>query len=156
MAKEIERKFLVNNTAYQTLSKPVYFHQGYMSTDPARSVRVRIEGDTAKLTIKGKTKGFTRDEFEYNIPTDEALYMLQHLCLQPTIEKYRYKIQIDQLTWEVDEFLGLNQGLVMAEVELPTEDCPFIKPLWVGTEVTGDTAYYNMSLVNSPFKNWNK
>ena len=156
MAKEIERKFLVISSAYQSLSKPIYFHQGYMSTDPARSVRVRIEGDTAKITIKGKTKGFTRDEFEYTIPADEAQYMLQHLCLQPTIEKYRYKIQIDDLLWEVDEFVGVNEGLIMAEVELATEDSPFTKPHWIGTEVTGDTAYYNMSLVNNPFKNWNK
>ena len=156
MSKEIERKFLVNSSIYKEMVSPEFYNQGYISTERGRTVRVRIQGETARLTIKGPSQGIMRDEFEYVIPTDEARYMLEHLCIQPTISKYRYKIPYKGFIWEVDEFLGDNQGLVVAEIELPSPDTSFEKPEWIGKEVSGDTRYFNSFLVRNPYKNWLK
>ncbi len=156
MAKEIERKFLVIDDTFKQGADKAYFHQGYLSVEPSRSVRIRIEGNIGKLTIKGLSKGFTRDEFEYEIPFEEAKYMLENMCMQPTIEKTRYKVMVGEYLWEIDEFRGDNAGLVMAEVELPSEDATFANPSWLGEEVTGDIKYYNASLTKYPYNQWSK
>ncbi|NTV84819.1 MAG: CYTH domain-containing protein [Bacteroidales bacterium] len=154
MPKEIERKFLVKSNLYKSLGKRDYLHQGFLSTEKERVVRIRIKGEKAWITIKGISSGATRAEFEYEIPKEDAQYMLENLCIRPTIEKYRYKINIEGFTWEVDEFLGENEGLVVAEIELEAEDQEFPAPEWIGEEVTGDPRYYNANLVSNPFKNW--
>jgi len=154
MAQEIERKFLVKNDSYKSLGKGEYLHQGFLSTDKERVVRIRIKGEKAWLTVKGINIGATRAEYEYEIPKDDAEYMLDHLCLQPTIEKHRYLVEHAGFTWEVDEFHGENQGLVVAEIELPSEDTPFDLPAWVGEEVTGVARYYNANLVQRPYRLW--
>ena len=115
---------------------------------------MRIEDDKAMLTIKGRTVGATRGEWEYPIPLEDAQVFLDSLCERPIIEKYRYRIPYQGLTWEVDEFLGDNAGLVVAEVELKREDQLFAKPEWVGEEVTHDTRYFNASLLRHPYSRW--
>jgi adenylate cyclase len=129
--------------------------QGYLSSDPARTVRVRIEGAHGTITIKGKSTAATRGEWEYPIPADEAAELLDTLCQQPLIEKYRRRIDYRGHTWEVDEFLGANAGLVVAEIELGHETDAFDKPDWIGAEVTGDPRYYNSSLIRQPYSLWN-
>jgi adenylate cyclase len=156
MPEEIERKFLVSDNAYRISAEPLYIHQGFLSTDKDRVVRIRIAGDEAFLTIKGITQGISRAEFEYRIPVADAESMLKHLCLKPTIEKYRFKIDFKGNTWEVDEFLGENEGLVIAEIELKHEGQEFTKPAWVGEEVSHDLRYYNANLVKHPYKYWQK
>lgn len=152
MAVEIERKFLVTGDAWRSAS-PTYFSQGYLNSDKARTVRVRIAGTAAFLTVKGLSKGASRAEFEYPIPLADARQLLE-LCEQPLIKKYRHEIHYAGFLWEVDEFLGENHGLVVAEIELPTEYTEFAKPDWLGTEVTGDVRYFNSSLVQMPFSRW--
>ena len=154
MGIEIERKFLVVNNDWRLISTGVLYRQGYLSTDKERTVRVRIAGDTGFLTIKGLTENSQRAEFEYAIPFDDAKWMLDRLCKQPLIEKMRFKIEYKGLIWEVDEFLGENQGLVLAEVELPTPDQEIALPDWIGEDVTEIEAYYNANLVINPFRNW--
>jgi len=154
MGVEIERKFLLASDAWRTLGQPVLLRQGYLSSDPARTVRVRIEGDQATLTIKGRSQGATRGEWEYPIPLAEATELLERLCQQPLIEKYRRRIPVAGHVWEVDEFLGANQGLVVAEIELNAEDDAFDKPDWIGAEVTHDKRYFNSSLIALPFSAW--
>ncbi|BDC98331.1 CYTH domain-containing protein [Persicobacter psychrovividus] len=154
MGKEIERKFLVDTDAYKSLAEGVYYHQGYLCAEAERTVRVRIAGDTAFMTVKGPTVGASRPEFEYEIPFEEAEEILNDLCLRPTIEKHRYKLPWAGFLWEIDEFHGDNKGLVVAEIELPAEDTEFEKPNWIGAEVTGDPKYYNASLISYPFKDW--
>lgn len=155
MAKEIERKFLVKNDIYKTLAAGTYYHQGYVPTVNGMTVRVRIAGDKAFITMKDHAVGYTRHEFEYPIPVEDAKQMLELMCSKPQIEKYRYKIPTtSHLCWEVDEFLGDNAGLVVAEIELPTEETPFDIPEWIGEEVTGDKRYYNSHLCNNPYKDW--
>ena len=154
MATEIERKFLVSSDEYKKLALPVYYRQGYLSASPTCVVRVRVAGEKAYLTIKGKTKGLTRDEFEYNIPVDEANEMLSKMALTNIIEKNRYIIKYVGNNWEVDEFLGDNAGLIVAEIELESEDAPFDKPAWVGKEVSDDGRYFNSGLSQNPYKNW--
>lgn len=154
MGTEIERKFLVRGDAWKTLGKGMRMRQGYLSTDPERVVRVRIEGDAATLTIKGRSIGATRGEWEYPIPLTDAEEMLTQLCLRPLIEKIRYRIEQDAMLWEVDEFLGDNAGLVVAEIELTSEDQAFVKPQWVGDEVTDDARYYNANLLRHPYSAW--
>lgn len=154
MGVEIERKFLLVGDAWRALGTPSLMRQGYLSADPARTVRVRIEGGRATLTIKGKSAGATRAEFEYDIPVDEAAQLLDHLCERPLIEKYRRRIEVDGHTWEVDEFLGDNAGLAVAEIELASEQEAFTKPGWAGAEVTGDPRYYNSSLIRFPYSQW--
>lgn len=154
MGLEIERKFLVQGDAWKTLGEPVFFRQGYLSSQKERTVRVRIEGDRAVITIKGKSVGAVRGEWEYPIPVQDAAELLDGLCEQPLIEKYRRKIAVGAHVWEVDEFLGANAGLVVAEIELRAEDEAFDKPEWVADEVTDDARYYNSNLVRHPFSNW--
>ncbi|WP_039912612.1 CYTH domain-containing protein [Cellvibrio mixtus] len=152
MAIEIERKFLVHGDAWRD-APAVYYSQGYLSRAKERTVRVRIAGEAAFLTIKGISTGATRAEFEYPIPVWDARELLA-MCEQPLIEKYRRKIPYEGFIWEVDEFLGENTGLVIAEIELTAEDAVFNKPVWVGVEVTSDTRYYNSSLAAHPFSRW--
>ena len=154
MGVEIERKFLVQGEAWKALADPVFFRQGYLSSHHERTVRVRIEGDRAVMTIKGKNVGATRGEWEYPIPVQDAAELLDGLCEQPLIEKYRRKIAVGAHVWEVDEFLGANAGLVVAEIELAAEDETFDLPEWVGDEVTGDARYYNSNLIRHPFSDW--
>jgi adenylate cyclase len=154
MPLEIERKFLVKSTGYRQLGKYLQIHQGFLSTEKERVVRVRIMGKQAFLTIKGISKGISRAEYEYKIPVADAKYMLENLCIKPTINKYRYKVNIEGFTWEIDEFLGENEGLVIAEIELKAAGQQFPKPEWIGEEVTEDVRYYNANLVKNPFKSW--
>ena len=154
MGKEIERKFLVKNSDYKYLAKPELYVQGYISNDPERTVRVRIQGKNARLTIKGKNKGITRDEFEYNIPVEEARILLNNFCLENIVEKYRYVISFEGHIWEVDEFLGDNEGLVIAEIELKEEKERFQIPEWIGEEVSGDPRYFNSNISKIPYREW--
>lgn len=154
MAKEIERKFLVRGDAWRTLAKGTVYRQGYLNRDKERTVRIRIADARAFLTIKGITIGATRAEYEYEIPFPDGKDMLDSLAEKPLIEKRRYKIRSGNLTWEVDEFLGDNAGLIIAEVELTSEDQSLEKPSWVGEEVTEDPRYYNANLVKKPFTRW--
>ena len=154
MAKEIERKFLVKGDAWRALAKGTTYRQGYLNSAKERTVRVRTAEDKAFLTIKGLTLGATRAEYEYAIPFDEGKAMLDALAEKPLIEKKRYKIPAGGLTWEIDEFLGDNAGLIVAEVELKSEDQAFDRPAWLGDEVTGDTRYYNANLIKKPFTRW--
>lgn len=152
MGTEIERKFLVIGDEWKQ-AEPVYFCQGYLSLDKQRTVRVRIAGDAGALTIKGVTAGATRAEFEYAIPRADAEELIQ-MCVGPLIEKYRRTIRQGQLLWEVDEFLGDNRGLVVAEVELESENQTFDLPAWVSREVTDDPRYYNSNLSVMPYQRW--
>lgn len=154
MPKEIERKFLVANEGWQGEAEGVPFRQGYLSTDPERSVRVRIEGERANIAIKGKSVGPVRAEFEYEIPLTEATEMLDTLCKRPLIEKQRYTFFFGAHRWEIDVFAGDNAGLVVAEVELQDEHEAFEKPDWAGQEVTEDPRYFNVNLVDRPYRDW--
>lgn len=154
MSVEIERKFLVYGEEWKSLGKPVLLRQGYLSSTPERVVRVRIEGDDAMLTIKGRNVGAIRSEWEYPIPFGDAAALLDQLCERPLIEKYRYRIEYHGFTWEIDEFLGENVGLVVAEIELQSEQQQFDKPDWIGDEVTHDTRYFNANLIRYPYRNW--
>ena len=154
MAKEIERKFLVQGDAWRTLAEGCYYCQGYIPTQGKQTVRARIIDDRGYLTLKGPAQGISRPEFEYEIPKADAQAILTELCQQPLIEKHRYKVPMGAVVWEVDEFLGENQGLVVAEVELSHVDQKIERPPWIGTEVTGDPRYYNANLVKYPFKDW--
>lgn len=154
MGKEIERKYLVKSTDWKALAKSTNCCQGYLSTDKERTVRVRIIDKKGYLTVKGVSIGATRLEYEYEIPAEDAEAMLDYLCEKPLIEKRRYKIEFAGQTWEVDEFLGDNEGLVIAEVELESEDQKIKLPDWVGKEVTGDPKYFNSNLIKKPFKKW--
>ena len=153
MGVEIERKFLLSGDGWRTLGTAVPMRQGYLSSDKARVVRVRIEGDHACITIKGKSSGATRGEWEYAVPVADAEELLA-LCEQPLVEKVRRRIDYQGHTWEVDEFFGVNQGLVVAEIELGAEDEAFARPAWIGEEVTDDPRYYNSSLVKKPYSAW--
>lgn len=154
MGVEIERKFLLAGDGWRKLGEPVLLRQGYLSSNPDRTVRVRIEGATGTLTIKGRSVGATRSEWEYEIPLDEAGELLDRLCEQPVIQKHRRRIAFGAHIWEIDEFLGANQGLVVAEVELEFEEQQFDKPEWIGEEVTHDRRYFNSSLISQPFSAW--
>lgn len=152
MGTEIERKFLVRGSGWQT-DAPQRIVQGYLNRDKARTVRVRIAGAEAFLTIKGVTTGATRAEFEYPIPLADAEALLA-LCDGPLIDKLRHRVAHGGLLWEIDQFLGDNAGLVVAEVELASEDQTVALPPWVADEVTGDRRYYNSSLATQPFFQW--
>ncbi len=154
MAKEIERKFLVTGEEWRAMAQGTRYRQGYLSTVKERTVRVRTIDDKGFLTVKGVSVGATRSEYEYEIPAADADEMLDDLCEKPIIEKNRYKIPIGDVTWEVDEFLGVNDGLIVAEVELRSEDQSFPKPDWIGDEVTGDPRYFNANLIARPFSTW--
>lgn len=154
MGVEIERKFLVASDDWRTLGAPVLLRQGYLCAEPERTVRVRIEGAKGVLTIKSKSVGASRGEWEYPVPLEEATELLDRLCQRPLVEKYRRRIVHAGFTWEVDEFLGDNAGLVVAEIELPSEDAQFDRPGWIGQEVTDDKRYYNSNLIRSPYSTW--
>jgi CYTH domain-containing protein len=153
MAKEIERKFLVMGGSWRQ-ARGVVYCQGYLNTDQRRTVRIRTIGQKGYLTIKGETVRAPRWKFEYEIPVEEARQMLSDLCERPIIHKTRYKIEHEGLTWEIDEFAEENRGLILAEVALPTEDHPFVKPEWIGSEVTSDPRYFNANLVQHPYNEW--
>lgn len=153
MGIEIERKFLPASDAWRGLGQPTLMRQGYLAADPVRTVRVRIEGERAVITVKGKSTGASRGEWEYEIPVPDAAELLA-LCEQPLVEKTRHRIEHQGHTWEVDEFQGENAGLVVAEIELGAEDEAFDKPAWIGREVTGDPRYYNSSLMRLPYSRW--
>jgi adenylate cyclase len=154
MATEIERKFVPKNNRWKQGAKGVRYRQGYLSTEKGRTVRARTVADKGFLTVKGKTVGASRLEYEYEIPLREANEMLDYLCQRPIIEKTRYKIPHAGLIWEVDDFEGENAGLVIAEVELQSEDQTVELPDWVGEEVTDDPRYYNANLIANPYQNW--
>lgn len=154
MHQEIERKFLLANDDWRGLAQGLRIRQGYLSLDPERTVRVRLAGDKAWLTIKGKSSGASRLEFNTPLDPAEAEVLLDKLALRPLIEKIRYVIPHKAHSWEVDEFFGDNKGLVLAEVELNREDEAVALPAWVGKEVTEDARYYNASLVKRPFSAW--
>ncbi|OWW18170.1 CYTH domain-containing protein [Noviherbaspirillum denitrificans] len=154
MGVEIERKFLVCGDGWKALGQGVQLRQGYLSSVPERTVRVRIEGESAMLTIKGISSGATRSEWEYPIPLADAEAFLNTLCERPLIEKKRYRIPFEGMVWEVDEFFGENAGLVVAEIELAAEDQPFSRPDWIGEEVTHDRHYFNSSLIRNPYSTW--
>ena len=153
MSLEIERKFLVKENDWRNGQGTMY-RQGYLNSDENRNVRVRVIDDKGYLTVKGISKGATRVEYEYEIPKAEAGAMLDNLCEKPLITKKRYTIELKGFVWEVDEFLGENQGLIIAELELESEDQVFIKPEWIGEEVTGDPKYFNSNLIHRPYSKW--
>jgi adenylate cyclase len=153
MALEIERKFILKEGAWRN-EKGNMYRQGYLNSAKERTVRVRIVDHKGYLTVKGILRGAVRMEYEYEIPVTEAKAMLDNLCEKPLIEKMRYKIALNGLVWELDEFFGENQGLLMAEVELESEDQAFAKPEWIGVEVTDDPKYYNANLIHNPYSKW--
>lgn len=154
MGLEIEKKFLVKDDSWKQQAVGVNYRQGYLSSNPERTVRVRTLENKAYLTIKGISKGATRPEYEYEIPYREAVELLNELCEKPIIEKTRYKISFKGLLWEIDEFAGENRGLLMAEVELSSEEQSIELPPWIGQEVTTDKRYYNSNLIKHPFSKW--
>jgi len=156
MADEIERKFLVEQPDWQSdadVVDAVDIDQGYLCADKARSVRVRLSDSRAKLTVKGPTKGITRQEFEYDVPVDEARALLD-LCGGLRVAKRRYNVRYAGKDWEVDVFSGANEGLIVAEIELEHAGEAFEKPPWLGKEVSEDTRYYNSNLAQAPFHKW--
>lgn len=152
MGVEIERKFLVCGDGWR-VGTGERLVQGYLNRDKARTVRVRLAGAQAFLTIKGVSVGATRAEFEYPIPLDDAQALLA-LCDGPVIDKTRYRVPVGGQVWEVDVFAGENAGLVVAELELPHEDAPFERPAWLGAEVTHDARYFNSNLATQPYRRW--
>jgi len=156
MAREIERKFLVKNVSWKNGRQGLLCRQGYLVTAEDITVRVRVLGDQGFLTIKGRTEGISRDEFEYRIPVTDAEAMLGGMSRGGTVEKIRYHVEVNGFLWDVDEFLGENIGLVLAEVELEAEDQQLEFPDWLGQEVTGEVRYYNAYLAGNPFSAWKK
>lgn len=146
MALEIEHKYLVRDDSFKPISlSSVRIVQGYLSRDPERTVRIRLKGDSGFVTVKGITQGATRLEFEYEIPSEDAMQLLS-LCIPPVIDKTRWIVPYDGKKWEVDEFHGHREGLVTAEIELSSESEPYSIPPFIGENVTGNPAYYNSSL----------
>ena len=150
---EIERKFLINTDLWKPKGNGTKIKQGYLSVDPERVVRVRIAGEKAFLTIKGKLSGIVRTELEYKIPKNEAEVLLK-MCLNFPIEKTRFKERSGNVTWEIDVFEGGNKGLIVAEVELRAENQSVDLPEWIGDEVSADIRYYNSCLSENPFTKW--
>jgi CYTH domain-containing protein len=156
MGIEIERKFLLSNDDWKALAGGTRYRQGYLNSQKERTVRVRTRDAKGFLTIKGISVGNTRMEYEYEIPLQDANVLLDELCEKPLIEKNRFRIEFAGFVWEVDEFLGENEGLVVAEIELESEDQQFDKPAWIGAEVSGDLRYFNSSLSKHPYSRWEK
>jgi adenylate cyclase len=154
MGEELERKFLVVGEGWRQGSQATDYRQGFLSTVPERTVRVRVAGNRGWITVKGLAEGLRRPEFEYEIPVGDAQQMLERLCERPLIEKRRHRLTVAGHVWEVDVFGGDNAGLVVAEIELRSEDESFEKPAWLGREVTGDPRYFNANLVVRPFRSW--
>ena len=155
MGKEIERKYLINHKKWQEAKKPIgeFYRQGYLLIAPEKTIRVRLAGTNACLTIKGASVGATRDEYEYKIPFEDATELLEKFSVTE-ITKTRYKIIYNDKTWEVDEFSGSNQGLIIAEIEIKNELENFDIPEWIDKEVTLDEKYYNSNLALKPFTTW--
>ena len=155
MGIEIERKFLVVDDSWRVSASPgKRYRQGYLSTDPSSSVRVRVSGDRAWLNIKSGAVGIARHEYEYEIPAADAQEILEKLCVRPLIEKTRFVVGHEGHAWEIDVFEGENSGLVVAEIELESADEEFALPAWAGEDVTGDVRYYNQRLVEHPYSRW--
>ncbi|HLL22590.1 MAG TPA: CYTH domain-containing protein [Kofleriaceae bacterium] len=154
MANEIERKFRVDPT-WHPPGEGTAFEQGYLNTAPERTVRVRIEGDRAKLTIKGASAGISRPEFEYDIPLDDARQLLG-LCEPSVVTKRRHVVEHAGKEWEVDVFGGDNEGLIVAELELAAEHETFERPPWLRDEVSDDRRYYNSQLAKNPYRSWDQ
>lgn len=155
MGREIERKYLIRNDRWRSCTGPgTRYLQGYLSLDPERNVRVRVANADATLTIKGKSEGPIREEFEYRIPLEDADCMLAKICIKPVIEKIRYVIQDGELKWAIDEFKGENRGLIVVELETKDSSEAIVKPDWVGQEVTDDSRYFNFNLVKRPYSEW--
>lgn len=155
MPIEIERKFLLKNDSWRSqVSSSARIRQGYLAPVSKASVRVRLDGERANINIKSATLGVRRMEYEYSIPVDEAVEMLDQLCQTPQINKTRFKVKRGEHVWEIDEFYDDNEGLIVAEIELGYESETFEKPEWLGEEVSGDARYYNVNLTKHPFKNW--
>lgn len=154
MGIEIERKFLLKDESWRDEERSVTgITQGYLNSDKARTVRVRTNFNKGFITVKGKNTGLKRPEFEYEIPYDDAVELLE-LCEQPIIKKVRHVITKGDVEWEIDEFFGDNEGLVIAEVELNRINQIVNKPEWLGEDVSDDSKYYNSSLLTNPYKNW--
>jgi adenylate cyclase len=155
MAQEIERKFLVIGDSWKNhVSRSVHYQQGYLCGNTRSSIRVRVSDESGYLNIKSATLGVRREEFEYPVPLPDARRMLELLCEGPLIEKTRHFVEYRGHVWEVDVFEGQNRGLVVAEVELSSEDETFERPDWIGEEVSHDARYYNTSLVRHPYIRW--
>lgn len=155
MGQEIERKFLVNSARWQQAEKPAgeHYRQGYLLLDPDKTIRVRLTPTKGFLTIKGKSTGATRAEFEYEIPMEEAGALLDQFAIAE-LSKIRYTLTYKDKVWEIDEFLGDNAGLIVAEIELESEDESFERPDWITEEVTTDARYYNANLTTMPYNKW--
>ena len=155
MGVEIERKFLVIDDSWrEAASSGMQYRQGYLSTDPSNSVRVRARADKAWFNIKSAAVGIARREYEYEIPADDAHEILEELCVKPLIEKTRFIVEHEGLAWEIDVFEGDNSGLVVAEIELESASDEFTLPAWAGEDVSGDIRYYNQRLVEHPYSQW--
>jgi len=156
MAVEIERKYLVHQKLWLAVKEELtgtLIQQGYLSRVPERTVRIRIKGEEGFLTIKGKNEGITRSEFEYSIPVEDALEMLK-ICDGSIIKKTRYALPLNNVVWEIDEFYDDNAGLIIAEVELQSEEQKLVLPSWIREEVSDDSRYYNACLIGHPYKDW--
>ena len=155
MGVEVERKFLVTGESWRAdVTSATHIVQGYLAQTGTATVRVRVKGDRAYLTIKGVSVGITRSEFEYEIPVADALAMLDELAQGPVIDKVRHLVPVGAHTWEVDVFAGDNAPLVMAEVELAEAEEDFVRPEWAGTDVSDDQRYFNVNLARSPYSTW--
>jgi adenylate cyclase len=154
MGEEIERKFLVIGDGWRAGAGGMRYRQGFLSTEPERVVRVRVAGARGWIAIKGPAIGARRTELEYEIPVADAELMLEKLCKRPLVEKVRHTLTVGSHTWEIDVFEGENEGLIIAEIELRSEDEAFEKPEWIGKEVTADPRYFNSNLVAHPYRNW--
>lgn len=154
MSKETEKRYLVNSDDWRAKAGPgKHLRQGYLSTDPERSVRIRLDGDAAAITVKGDPKGPSRSEYEYKVPTRDAQQLLDGICLKPIIEKTRYTLKLNGFAWEIDEYAKENEGLTVVEVEFDGKP-PRTKPEWAGREISGDQSYSNANLVAHPFSKW--
>lgn len=155
MGVEIERKFLVVGEAWLSdVTQRTHIVQGYLAATDTLTLRVRIKGERAYLTLKGTSTNISRSEFEYEVPLADARAMLDQLAQGPVIDKVRHLVPVGDHTWEVDVFAGDNAGLVMAEVELASEGEAFVTPAWAGREVSDDARYYNVNLAREPFGRW--
>lgn len=155
MAKEIERKFRLRSDAWRAEVKgSTLLRQGYLANTARASIRVRLEGERALLSVKSMERGMSRDEYEVPVPMADAREMLDRLCEGIAIEKRRHLVIHEGSEWEIDEFLGENAGLVIAELELPSEEAPFARPTWLGAEITHEERYYNFRLSQRPYRHW--
>lgn len=155
MALEIERKFLLKDEQWRhAVTSTSRYRQGYMAINDSCAIRVRIDGESAKLNIKNTTLDIVRTEFEYPIPRDDAVHMLEQFCRHRIVEKHRHFVVVDGHLWEIDEFEGKNRGLIVAEIELDSADQQFHRPEWLGQEVSGDPRYLNSYLSEHPYCNW--